>query len=125
MIGKFGAIFIMIPDPVVGGIFCVMFGMITAFGKTFTFIKNMDNDISLKYFRTLRSSIRGPSIFPKSIHRGSIHILSIGIVPMDASQSRANKDRKRSTGWYIDGSIGNYHSGWGSVGMFPGQRGTR
>lgn len=32
VIGKFGAVFIMIPDPVVGGIFCVMFGMITAFG---------------------------------------------------------------------------------------------
>ncbi|XP_055902521.1 solute carrier family 23 member 1 isoform X2 [Eupeodes corollae] len=32
IIGKFGAVFIMIPDPVVGGIFCVMFGMITAFG---------------------------------------------------------------------------------------------
>lgn len=32
IIGKFGAVFIMIPDPVVGGIFCVMFGMICAFG---------------------------------------------------------------------------------------------
>lgn len=32
VVGKFGALFIMIPDPVVGGIFCVMFGMITAFG---------------------------------------------------------------------------------------------
>lgn len=33
VINKFGAIFIMIPDPVVGGLFCVMFGMITAFGE--------------------------------------------------------------------------------------------
>uniref|UniRef100_A0A182NFS8 Xanthine/uracil transporter n=1 Tax=Anopheles dirus TaxID=7168 RepID=A0A182NFS8_9DIPT len=32
VLNKFGAAFIMIPDPVVGGIFCVMFGMITAFG---------------------------------------------------------------------------------------------
>ncbi|XP_037924416.1 solute carrier family 23 member 2 isoform X2 [Hermetia illucens] len=32
VISKFGAVFIMIPDPVVGGIFCVMFGMIIAFG---------------------------------------------------------------------------------------------
>lgn len=32
VIGKFGAIFILIPDSVVGGIFCVMFGMIIAFG---------------------------------------------------------------------------------------------
>lgn len=33
VINKFGAIFIIIPQPVVGGIFCVMFGMITAFGN--------------------------------------------------------------------------------------------
>ncbi|XP_061388518.1 solute carrier family 23 member 1-like [Musca vetustissima] len=32
VIGKFGAVFILIPDSVVGGIFCVMFGMIVAFG---------------------------------------------------------------------------------------------
>ncbi|XP_058813991.1 solute carrier family 23 member 2 isoform X2 [Topomyia yanbarensis] len=32
VLNKFGAAFIMIPDPVVGGIFCVMFGMIAAFG---------------------------------------------------------------------------------------------
>ncbi|KAF7988867.1 hypothetical protein HCN44_007177 [Aphidius gifuensis] len=32
IICKFGAIFIIIPEPIVGGIFCVMFGMITAFG---------------------------------------------------------------------------------------------
>lgn len=32
VVGKFCSFFIMIPDPVVGGIFCVMFGMITAFG---------------------------------------------------------------------------------------------
>lgn len=30
---KFGALFIIIPEPVIGGIFCVMFGMITAFGN--------------------------------------------------------------------------------------------
>jgi nucleobase transporter 1/2 len=33
IISKFGAIFIIIPEPIVGGIFCVMFGMIAAFGK--------------------------------------------------------------------------------------------
>ncbi|XP_024940819.1 solute carrier family 23 member 2 isoform X2 [Cephus cinctus] len=32
IVSKFGAIFIIIPEPIVGGIFCVMFGMITAFG---------------------------------------------------------------------------------------------
>lgn len=33
VISKFGAVFIIIPEPVVGGMFCVMFGMICAFGK--------------------------------------------------------------------------------------------
>lgn len=32
VINKFGALFIIIPQPVVGGLFCVMFGMIAAFG---------------------------------------------------------------------------------------------
>ncbi|XP_033331229.2 solute carrier family 23 member 1 [Megalopta genalis] len=32
LISKFGAVFIIIPEPIVGGIFCVMFGMICAFG---------------------------------------------------------------------------------------------
>ncbi|XP_066596965.1 solute carrier family 23 member 1 isoform X2 [Prorops nasuta] len=32
IVSKFAAIFIIIPEPIVGGIFCVMFGMICAFG---------------------------------------------------------------------------------------------
>lgn len=32
VVNKFGALFIMIPDPVVGGLFCIMFGMTVAFG---------------------------------------------------------------------------------------------
>lgn len=32
ILGKFGALFSTIPNPVVGGIFCCMFGMITAVG---------------------------------------------------------------------------------------------
>ncbi|PSN43429.1 Solute carrier family 23 member 1 [Blattella germanica] len=32
LVSKFGAVFIIIPQPVVGGMFCVMFGMIAAFG---------------------------------------------------------------------------------------------
>nr|KAG5698792.1 hypothetical protein BaRGS_032211 [Batillaria attramentaria] len=31
-IGKFSAIFVAIPDPVVGGLFLAMFGMVTAVG---------------------------------------------------------------------------------------------
>ncbi|CAK8682676.1 unnamed protein product [Clavelina lepadiformis] len=32
MLSKFGSIFVTIPDPVIGGLFCVAFGMITAVG---------------------------------------------------------------------------------------------
>lgn len=32
LLSKFGAFFITIPEPIVGGIFCVMFAMITAVG---------------------------------------------------------------------------------------------
>ena len=35
VIGKFGAIFVTVPIPVVGGIFVIMFGMITAVGLSF------------------------------------------------------------------------------------------
>ena len=30
VMGKFGALFVSIPDPIVGGVFMVMFGMIAA-----------------------------------------------------------------------------------------------
>ena len=33
VLSKFGALFITIPEPIIGGIFCVMFGMIAATGK--------------------------------------------------------------------------------------------
>ncbi|KAL0893409.1 hypothetical protein ABMA27_014996 [Loxostege sticticalis] len=32
VVGKLGAVFIIIPQPIIGGLFCVMFGMISAFG---------------------------------------------------------------------------------------------
>ena len=38
MFGKFASIFVTMPDPVVGGLFCVMFGMITGVG-----ISNLKN----------------------------------------------------------------------------------
>lgn len=34
MIGKFGGLVVVIPDPVIGGLFCVMYGMITAIGMS-------------------------------------------------------------------------------------------
>ena len=32
VVGKFGALFVSIPDPIIGGVFMVMFGMIAAVG---------------------------------------------------------------------------------------------
>ena len=32
VVGKFGALFVTIPDPIVGGVFMVMFGIIAAVG---------------------------------------------------------------------------------------------
>ena len=32
VVNKFGALFLTIPTPIIGGIFCVMFGIITAVG---------------------------------------------------------------------------------------------
>lgn len=35
VVNKFGAVFIIIPEPIVGGMFCIMFGMISAFGNNY------------------------------------------------------------------------------------------
>ncbi|XP_043469540.1 solute carrier family 23 member 1 [Leptopilina heterotoma] len=43
IISKFGAVFIIIPEPIVGGIFCVMFGMIAAFGLSALQYVNLNN----------------------------------------------------------------------------------
>ena len=32
ILSKFGAVFVLIPQPIIGGLFCVMFSMITAVG---------------------------------------------------------------------------------------------
>ncbi|XP_068231688.1 solute carrier family 23 member 2-like isoform X2 [Palaemon carinicauda] len=45
--GKFGALFITIPDPVVGGIFCVMFSLITAVGLSSLQYVNLNSSRNL------------------------------------------------------------------------------
>lgn len=44
---KFGALFMIIPEPIVGGIFCVMFGMITAFGLSTLQYVNLNSSRNL------------------------------------------------------------------------------
>ena len=43
VIGKFGALFVTVPNPVIGGIFIVMFGMITAVGLSALQFVNLES----------------------------------------------------------------------------------
>lgn len=47
IVGKFGALFITIPEPVVGGVFCVMFSMITAVGLSNLQFVNLNSSRNL------------------------------------------------------------------------------
>ncbi|XP_018056966.1 PREDICTED: solute carrier family 23 member 1 [Atta colombica] len=47
VISKFGAVFIIIPEPIVGGIFCIMFGMICAFGLSALQYVNLNSSRNL------------------------------------------------------------------------------
>ncbi len=47
LFSKFGAFFITIPDPIVGGIFCIMFGMISAVGLSNVQYVNMNSTRNL------------------------------------------------------------------------------
>jgi len=44
MIGKFGALFVTIPEPVIGGVFLVMFGEYTTTTTTTTTTNNNNNN---------------------------------------------------------------------------------
>lgn len=71
---KFGAAFIIIPEPIIGGIFCVMFGMITAFGKLslpMIVRENSPNFTSLfgsLIYRIISFAIRGSEFFAEFVH---------------------------------------------------------
>ena len=47
MVGKFGAIFTTIPQPIVGGMYCMMFGMITAVGLSNLQFVNLNSSRNL------------------------------------------------------------------------------
>lgn len=50
MLGKFGALFVTIPDPVIGGVFMVMFGMIAAVGVSNLQFVNLNSTRNLFIF---------------------------------------------------------------------------
>ncbi|XP_071960185.1 solute carrier family 23 member 2-like [Antedon mediterranea] len=43
LFGKFGAVFVTLPDPIIGGVFCVMFGMVTGVGLSNLQFANMNS----------------------------------------------------------------------------------
>lgn len=64
--GKFGAVFITIPDPVIGGMFLVMFGMIAAVGISNLQVITRDSTVT---WITVTGQV--PGIRSVSEHRGT------------------------------------------------------
>lgn len=59
LFGKFSAVFITIPDPVIGGMFIVMFGMIAAVGISNLQVSQVLFDSLLTYFSVNCASFSG------------------------------------------------------------------
>lgn len=64
--GKFGAVFITIPDPVIGGMFLVMFGMIAAVGISNLQVNTFQH-CNISYFIILF----GEHVYPKHLLSGA------------------------------------------------------
>ncbi|XP_076824585.1 solute carrier family 23 member 2-like isoform X2 [Clavelina lepadiformis] len=86
MLSKFGSIFVTIPDPIIGGLFCVAFGMITAVGIS-----------NLQYV-----DLNSPRIFP---------FYGIGCTGMDESKSRNHPNSFRGGQPNHNGFVTNVHVG--------------
>ncbi|XP_026729143.1 solute carrier family 23 member 2 isoform X2 [Trichoplusia ni] len=81
VVGKLGAVFIIIPQPIVGGLFCVMFGMITAFGLSALQYVNLNSSRNLYI---IGFSTFFPLVLTRwmSAHSGA---LRTGAAPLDAA----------------------------------------
>ena len=77
VVGKFGALFVSIPDPIVGGVFMVMFGMIAAVG--ISNLQYADMNSSRNLFIVGFSIVFGLALpqymknYPNTIQTGMIH----------------------------------------------------
>ncbi|CAK1596588.1 unnamed protein product [Parnassius mnemosyne] len=80
VVGKLGAVFIIIPQPIVGGLFCVMFGMISAFGLSALQYVNLNSSRNLYI---IGFSLFFPLVLTRwmSAHSGRI---STGLEALDA-----------------------------------------
>ena len=80
VVGKFGALFVSIPDPIVGGVFMVMFGMIAAVGISNLQFADMNSSRNL--FIVGFSIVFGLALpqymknYPNAIQTGMIHGVS-------------------------------------------------
>lgn len=79
VLGKIGALFVAIPDPIVGGVFMIMFGMISAVG--ISNLQHVDMNSSRNLFIIGFSLIFGmalPHYFvkhPNAIQTGKSHFM--------------------------------------------------
>ncbi|KAJ9597192.1 hypothetical protein L9F63_026919, partial [Diploptera punctata] len=81
LISKLGAMFIIIPQPVVGGMFCVMFGMITAFGLSALQYVDLNSSRNLYI---VGFSIFFSLVLPKWM-RANPHVIKTGSEIVDSS----------------------------------------
>ncbi|XP_075973954.1 solute carrier family 23 member 2 [Anticarsia gemmatalis] len=80
IVGKLCAVFIIIPQPIVGGLFCVMFGMISAFGLSALQYVNLNSSRNLYI---IGFSLFFPLVLTKwmSAHSG---VIQTGVEALDA-----------------------------------------
>ncbi|XP_059051571.1 solute carrier family 23 member 2 [Achroia grisella] len=80
VVGKLGAVFIIIPQPIVGGLFCVMFGMISAFGLSALQYVNLNSSRNLYI---IGFSLFFPLVLTRwmSAHSG---VINTGVEAVDA-----------------------------------------
>jgi len=64
---KVGAFFVTIPSPIIGGVFCITFGMVTAVGLLF-FVKFKNSQAQSLIFRCLHTSFRITQVIQKHVH---------------------------------------------------------
>ena len=84
LLGKFGALFTTIPDPIIGGIFIVMFGMITSVGLSSLQYVSLD---SVRNLFVLGSAIFMGMVIPNwvKLNQGKVSVgkIRVGFLFMD------------------------------------------
>ena len=123
VMSKFGALLVSIPEPVIGGIFCVMFSMITATGLSNLKFVDLNSTRNLLVFglSLFLPLVTIDSFEPNQSQIRIKYCYSLGAVAMDGGQSRGNQHwvaRHRSDCF----RFAEYqHARSGSAGIYFGQ----